>query len=280
MSMPDFDNSSNKSIQQRFFSKLFFLHHSHQQKEIPEYYSISAHKHIDIRQLPEFGEVADEVIKQRRTYLSFDRLYTIFQALRPLKNKFKSDSKMHVAEIGVWRGGTSYFICTLLKKYDLCDKVTLHCFDTFEGHSSDDIRDQLDGPHESGGFNDTSYESVKQYLSKFNNVEILKGRFQDNANNVKDLSFFFVHLDVDIYEPTIYALDFFNNRLYVGGCIIVDDYGFNSCPGARKAVDDFLIKTNNFFPLHLLTGQCVLFKYKNELPLNPRTKDILNNNQI
>jgi len=234
------------------------------QKTAPEYYTISAHKHIDIRQLPEFGEIADEVIKQKKSALNFDRLYTIYQALQPLKNKSKLDLKIHIAEVGVWKGGTSYFICSLLKKFNISDKVTLHCFDTFEGHSSEDIKDQLDGPHKPRNFNDTSYDSVTEYLSKFDNVEIMKGRFQETSSRVNDLSFFFVHLDVDIFEPTFYALDFFKDKLCIGGCIVVDDYGFISCPGARKAVDDFLIKTNNFFSLHLLTGQCILIKYKNE----------------
>ena len=49
-----------------------------------DYYWREAFKRIDIRQLTPFGELADRVIRDRRTYLNVDRLYTLWQAVESL----------------------------------------------------------------------------------------------------------------------------------------------------------------------------------------------------
>src|SRR5688572_29457853 len=46
-----------------------------------EYYWGNASKKIDIRQMMPFGEVAGRVIREDRTYLNVDRLYTLWQAV-------------------------------------------------------------------------------------------------------------------------------------------------------------------------------------------------------
>jgi hypothetical protein len=47
---------------------------------------------------------------------------------------------------------------------------------------------------------------------------------------------------VDLYEPTRDCLDFFYPRMVDGGLFLFDDYGFASCLGARKAIDEFFEK--------------------------------------
>jgi len=140
------------------------------------------------------------------------------------------------------------------------DKARLFSIDTFEGHDVVDIHDELDPFHKPSGFKETSYEAVKDYLSSFSHVTVLKGRFRDCCDVIRDKRFAFVHLDVDIYEPTLFALEFFQSRLWVGGCIIVDDYGFFTCPGVKKAVDEFSHSRNDFIDFYLLSGQYLLIK--------------------
>jgi hypothetical protein len=41
---------------------------------------------------------------------------------------------------------------------------------------------------------------------------------------------------------------------------VVDDYGFKTCPGARKAVDEFAARHPEFSLWHLMTGQAVLVR--------------------
>lgn len=67
-----------------------------------------------------------------------------------------------------------------------------------------------------------------------------KGWVPERFHEVEDRRFSFVHIDVDLYEPTRASLEFFHPRMNPGGIIVCDDYNFTSCPGASSAVDDFL----------------------------------------
>ena len=76
-----------------------------------EYYWREAFKRIDIRQLVPFGEIADRVIRDGRTYLNVDRLYTIWQAVESLPPSARA-----VAEVGVYRGGSAWFMADALRR--------------------------------------------------------------------------------------------------------------------------------------------------------------------
>jgi hypothetical protein len=54
---------------------------------------------------------------------------------------------------------------------------------------------------------------------------------------VKSSRFSFVHLDVDLYESTKGALEFFYPRMPAGAVLISHDYV--EFPGVRSAFDDF-----------------------------------------
>ena len=57
-----------------------------------------------------FGEVAARVIRDRRTYLNVDRLYTLWQAVESLPAAARA-----VAEVGVYRGGSAWFVAEALR---------------------------------------------------------------------------------------------------------------------------------------------------------------------
>lgn len=224
---------------------------------VPDYYGTAAPKLIDIRSLPWFDMLARQVISQKRTLLYYDRLYTIYQALFRIKVAI-GDSPANMAEVGVYKGGGSYFIAATLQMLKW-ESATLHCLDTFEGHASQDVR--AEDPHQrASSFSDTSFESVKGYLSQFPNIQVYKGRIQETSPQIEEKTFCFVHLDMDLYEPTVFSLKFFDRRLLSGGVIIVDDYGFLTCPGVKQAVDEFMEGNTHYFGLHLLTGQYILAK--------------------
>jgi hypothetical protein len=69
----------------------------------------------------------------------------------------------------------------------------------------------------------------------------------------------FVHIDVDLYEPTRESLEFLYPRVASGGIIVCDDYGFISCPGAVRAIDEYMAGRPEPV-LHCPTGQGVIIK--------------------
>jgi hypothetical protein len=142
------------------------------------------------------------------------------------------------AEVGVYRGQTAKLI-----HYFVPERV-LHLFDTFEGFGerSVDKEKQLSGLSiDKLQFADTSLELVMENISPItSNIYFHQGYFPDSIPDELAIEVFaFVHLDVDLYEPTFKGLNFFYPRMNKNGFIIVHDY--NSWPGVRKAVDDFFL---------------------------------------
>lgn len=227
---------------------------------VPDYFMSTRHKQVDIRTLPEFGELAGQVIDQGRTLLGYDRLFTIYQALQSLKRNVVNDQAINFAEIGVFKGGTSHFIALCADGMKLNSR--LHSFDTFEGHIDVDIVPGVDREdvHTSGLFKETDFAKVGDYLKDFSNILLYKGRFQDTCPEIEEEQFYFVHSDVDLYEPTRHILEFMNHRLVSGGIVVVDDYGNSNCPGVVQAVREFSEQNKNFMVFGLLTGQCLLIK--------------------
>ena len=212
----------------------------------PNIYGASFNKLIDPRSDKLFFEAATKAIKDRTTSLYYDRLYTFYQLVpkAPISS---------FVEAGVYKGGSAYFIASIAKKFHKDPKV--FAVDTFEGFVKED---NPDGHNKVGVFGDVSYEKVKNYLSEFPFVKVIKGRIQEVAPAEK---FGFVHLDMDIYEPTIWSLNYFGKNLASGGAIVVDDYNTVSCPGIKKAIDEFLKENNNFLNIDLMNGQALLIKF-------------------
>ena len=73
--------------------------------------------------------------------------------------------------------------------------------------------------------------------------------------------FALIHIDLDLYEPTRNALEFGWEKLSDGGSLICDDYGFITCPGATRAVDEFLINHANVQISVLAVGGIVVKKH-------------------
>ena len=68
-------------------------------------------------------------------------------------------------------------------------------------------------------------------------------------------------MDVDLFEPTSWVLNNLSPLLKKDGVILIDDYGQKTTPGIEQAVKEFLeINAQNFFHLHLITGQFILVK--------------------
>jgi len=156
------------------------------------------------------------------------------------------------AEVGVYRGGTARLIASAMQE----SRARIHLFDTFEGMpSTDPAYDE----HRQGDFSDTSLPSVQGNLAGLTNVAFYPGFFPATAPPVAHLKFSLAHIDVDIYRSVLDCCAFFYPRMVPGGIMVFDDYGFDTCPGAKQGVDEFFRETRER-PWYLPSGQCVVVK--------------------
>lgn len=231
---------------------------------VPDYYGRSSGKMQDIRHVEPFAGYANQVIENRRTMLYYDRLYTIYQAIENVAVNYRDiERKPKFIEVGVYQGGGSYFMASVANDL-IRQRAEVYSVDTFSGHSEKDLLADEDPNQKIGDFVATSYEDVKRFLSGFSLATVIQGRIQDCEEFFADMKLDLIHLDVDIYEPTYYALNYFSPRLRKHGIVIVDDYGFNTCAGVKKAVDRYLSECpDTYTRFELLTGQCLLVRKSN-----------------
>jgi hypothetical protein len=140
------------------------------------------------------------------------------------------------AECGVFRGAGSRLILAATANGPDGPREH-HLFDSFEGLSNPGAED---GEYWRRGDLACSVDSVRAALSEFPGVRFHPGWIPDRFPEVADRRFAFVHVDVDLYQPTRDSVEFFYPRLSPGGILLCDDYGFTTCPGATRAVDEAL----------------------------------------
>ncbi len=229
---------------------------------VPDIYGKNSNKMLDFREDVFFLKTADKVINDKKTLLYYDRLHVIYQSLLNIEAIFgKNKEKINIAEVGVYKGGCSYFISNIIGKITN-NNCSLYCVDTFEGHSKSDTDKGNYDIHRPSWFSDTSLEDVTHYLSPFEFTHIIKGKIQDKGYLLEDKKFHFVHLDTDLYHPMYFSLNLFAGILQPGGIIIVDDYSYVTCPGVKKAVSEFMAShTGLFYKFELSTGQCLLIRF-------------------
>ena len=157
-----------------------------------------------------------------------------------------------LAECGCWRGLSSYLICSTLKKRDASvSGLGYHILDSFQGLSQPTASD--DGFGFAGQFT-AKLDEVRRNLASFPDISFHPGWIPASLAGLPERRYRFVHVDVDLFEPTDGAIRYFVPRLVSGGLLVCDDYNW---PGARKAIDDYVRETGvSFFTTE--TSQAVI----------------------
>ncbi len=182
---------------------------------------------------------------EERTLVSVDRCFSIFQLAR-----YAAHRKGEIAEVGVYRGGTARLLARS------CPGKTVHLFDTFSGMPETDEKIDI---HKKDDFSDSSIESVRGFLKDCPEVSLHPGLFPASAESLRNRSFSFAHIDVDIYQSALQSLEFFYPRMVSGGIVVIDDYGWEGCPGIKQALDEFLADKPES-PIITTRYQCMLIK--------------------
>ncbi len=196
---------------------------------------------------------------------------------RPLASFFLSQYFLHAlqlegahAECGVFAGTSALLLCrtaaTLNAAYT---GAGLHLVDSFQGLSEPSAQDAFAAPEadgmrpsrsswHAGGFAMPETQA-RRALRDFPDVAFHAGWIPRILDDLPATRWSFVHLDVDLYAPTLDCLDYFFPRLCAGGVIICDDYGAPLFPGAHRAWDRYC--DEHAVPYVVLdTGQSVILK--------------------
>jgi hypothetical protein len=195
------------------------------------------------------------------------RFYNLISLL-----KQTADLDGGVVECGCWKGLSSYLMSTYIRDTNTEFKGEhYHIFDSFEGLSQPTSEDVIDyklvdkqGDRKgsffkgAGAYN-ANLLDVKNVLKDFPDITFYQGWIPQVLPQFASEKLKFVHIDLDLYEPIIGALEFFYPMLVRGGIVVCDDYGSLYWPGAKKAVEEFAEKHAIKF-ISLSTGQAVFIK--------------------
>lgn len=186
---------------------------------------------------------------RQHTLVSRDRCYILAQTLR------QATHLQGIAmECGVFRGGTALLEAMIIAE---CAQVRpLHLFDSFEGMP--ETTTGLDR-FQKGDFSSTSAGKVAGLMASYPFATMHVGFIPQTFQRFDPGPVAWAHVDVDIYQAVKDSIEFIYPRLVQGGFLVFDDYGFPSCPGARRAVDEAFADRPEV-PICLPTGQALVIK--------------------
>lgn len=189
-----------------------------------------------------------------KTALSKDRLYIVEQFLRLQMGRFNNSIFM---EFGIYEGGVTRMMLDLNAYYGKDNLII--AVDSFKGVRGAVKADK----HKNGDYACFDENAVRNYI---NGAKIVKGRIPFVLeDSIRNGNIVFAHVDLDVYGPTLATLEYvqWNSALHCHSIVIVDDYGLETCPGVKQAVDEFVYKYPDKWTLiYLPTGQALLMKIK------------------
>lgn len=180
-------------------------------------------------------------------WTSFERKWNLKELLK-LTHRLSGD----FAECGVFRGGSAYLMCQVAQ----LDHKQVHLFDSFAGLSKPA---EHESEHWSPGDLAVGEEEVHTNLREFDNFHTYAGWIPERFADVSSHTFSFVHIDVDLEQPTRDSIEFFYPRLVPGGVLLLDDHGSAMCPGARATALDYFANQPEQV-MDLATGQGLVIK--------------------
>ena len=167
-----------------------------------------------------------------------------------------------IIDLGVCRGASTFTWAKLCEIFCPTDvRKVVYGFDTFEGFpelSKEDGFENIEQDVKTGGyFGGASVErdlglaqqamNHDRHLKHLNRIELIRGNVTDTipqfvASKGNGLKVALLNCDLDLYEPTKVALEYFIPHMVHGGVIILDEYAIDTFGGESKAVDEYFTK--------------------------------------
>jgi len=153
-----------------------------------------------------------------------------------------------VVECGVFKGASLMRLASYRALCETTDSRLIVGFDAFgrfpnEGLSGAADRDFIE-VFEANAGDGISIEGLEAALlaKNFTNVHLRAGHVGDTVpaylKAFPALRIAFLHLDLDVYEPTRLCLELLADRVVPGGLIVFDDYG--AVAGATRAAEEYV----------------------------------------
>ncbi len=205
---------------------------------------------------PAFMNIYGQI--KENTLVDIYRCYELWQLVHKMNTL---DQNAAILEVGVWRGGTAGIMAQQLSI--LKARSTLYLADTFTGVAKAGVKDSF---YSGGEHSDTSQQIVEDVLknkSQYPYYKILKGIFPDDtAHEISAAERFgLCHIDVDVYDSAKDILEWVWDKMITGGTVVFDDYGFHSCTGVTKLVEEYRYLPDRQI-IHNLNGHAVMIKLK------------------
>ena len=160
-----------------------------------------------------------------------------------------------ILEVGVWRGGTGCLLAWRARQMGLACKVFLA--DTFTGVPVAKVT-ASDPVYHGGEHADAAINVVQGLIAQHGllNAEIVQGIFPQSFHPADKTWFRFVHVDADVYQSAKETTEFVRPRMAPGGIIVYDDYGFHTCGGVTKYVNE--LREEGYTVIHNLNGHAII----------------------
>lgn len=167
-------------------------------------------------------------------------------------------------ECGVFKGFSSLFLRLFEESLNNYKSHNYFLVDSFEGLSeilNEDIPIHQNAIHNKRGSLKSDFNEVDALFKKYHNINVVKGWIPEVFDKLDENNKYkFVHLDVDLYKPTLDSLNYVYDRVIKGGIIITDDFQTIHFPGNQKAWIEFFNKRKINSWVSLPSGQAVLVK--------------------
>jgi hypothetical protein len=174
--------------------------------------------------------------------------YEVFQKVRDLPGD--------IVECGVYKGASLLTFARFLETFCPGDRTRQALgFDHFRGLADRSEKDGLDSRvgNTAEGWNPSDFrDTLFALVDAFNKdsfvpqrprVALIDGDVCETAKQyVADHSgmrISLLHLDMDLYAPTLAALEAFWPRILTGGVVLFDEYAIREWPGETEAVETF-----------------------------------------
>jgi hypothetical protein len=177
----------------------------------------------------------------------------------------------HVVECGVFKGISLIRWLTFRNLLENPMSRKVIGFDTFSHFPEALLQEEINYRNtfvQNAGDQSISTDEFHKVMQHKNisNYELVAGDINETIPNyVKanpHLKISLLHIDVDLYQPSITALEYLYEKVVRGGVIVFDDYG--TFPGETKAVDDFFADKEITFKKFPFSHQIPVYMTKDD----------------